>query len=96
MKVTDARYESGKTVHNGEKKKRFLLRGWWREVNWSVSSHTAAGGPALRQAVLSGETPGRRRPQGGGRSGLLAPLQVSEPGENRPDPFDWTALLPPP
>ena len=62
-------------------------------MNWSESSHIAAGGPALRQPVLSGETPGRRRPQAGGRSGFRACLQVSEPGENQPDLFNWTALL---
>lgn len=49
--------------------------------------------PLLRQAMLSGETPGQRRPRGGSRSGFPAGLQVSEPGENRPDPFDWTVLL---
>ena len=49
--------------------------------------------PLLWQAVLSGETPGRRRLRGGSRSGFPAGLQVSEPRENRPDPFDWTVLL---
>lgn len=58
-----------------------------------VFPHGSWRPPLLRQAVLSGETPGRRRPRGGSRSGFLAGLQGSEPGENRPDPFDWTVLL---
>ena len=29
MKVTDARYDLGKTVHSGKKKNGVFLRGWW-------------------------------------------------------------------
>ena len=43
--------------------------------------------PRSVAACALSETPGHRRPQGGGRSGFLARLQVSEPGESQPDLF---------
>ena len=44
------------------------MRGWWRSVNWSVSSHIAAGGRALRQPVLS------VKPRGAGVPRVVAGL----------------------
>ena len=50
------------------RRKTVSYEGWWRSVNWSVSSHIAAGGRALRQPALS------VKPRGAGVPRVVAGL----------------------